>query len=197
MYHIQNNQDKNRALDIMEKAFIGSTGMTWMLRRNNKSNLRIFLSFFFHEVSVKNGAWLTSDRNGVVFFYQLQNQKKSILNVFRKLYVFVFIMGFNKGAKAIHCKAIVDKIRPKTGWFGWLVATDDTAIGNAAAYEIKNEMFKMADESNESIYVETTVKRVMVLYKASGYYEYAKITHPYEKDLTIWFMKRDPHTFNK
>ena len=53
-------------------------------------------------------------------------------------------MGFNKGAKAIHCKAIVDKIRPKTGWFGWLVATDDTAIGNAAAYEIKNEIIAWA-----------------------------------------------------
>ena len=71
MNPIQNKQDKNRALDIMEKAFIGSTGMTWMLKRNNKNNLRIFLSFFFHEVSAKNGAWLTSDRNGVVFFYQL------------------------------------------------------------------------------------------------------------------------------
>ena len=97
----------------------------------------------------------------------------------------------------MRCKKIVDNIRPNTGWFGWLVATDDTAVGNAAAYEIKNEMFRLADESNEPIYVETTVKRVMILYKASGYYEYAKINHPYEKDLTIWFMKRDPHTFNK
>ncbi len=197
MNPVQNKQDKKRALDIMVKAFIGSTGMTWMLKRNNKANLRIFLSFFFHEVSVKNGAWLTSDRNGVVFFYQLQNHKQSVLNIFRKLYVFVFIMGFTKGIKAMRCKTTVDKIRPKTGWFGWLVATDDTAIGNAAAYEIKNEMFRLADESNEPIYVETTVKRVMILYKASGYYEYAKIKHPYQADLTIWFMKRDPHTFNK
>jgi hypothetical protein len=106
-------------------------------------------------------------------------------------------MGFAKGLKALRCKKTVDKIRPDTGWFGWLVATDDTAIGNAAAYEIKNEMFRLADESNEPIYVETTVKRVMVLYKVSGYYEYAKITHPYQQDLTIWFLKRDPHTFNK
>ncbi len=197
MNPIQNNQDKNRALDIMEKAFAGSTGMTWMLRRNNKSNLRIFLSFFFYEASVKNGAWLTNDRNGVVLFYQLQNHKKSIFNLFRKLYVFIFIMGYNKGLKAIRCKKIVDKIRPQTGWFGWLVATDNAALGNGAAYEIKNEMFRLADEFNEPIYVETTVKRVMILYRASGYYEYAKIKHPYEEDLTIWFMKRDPHTFNK
>lgn len=197
MNPIQNKQDKNRALDIMEKAFIDSTGMTWMLKRNSKKHLRIFLSFFFHEVSVKNGAWLTGDRNGVVFFYQLQNHQQSMLNIFRKLYVFVCIMGFTKGVKAMRCKKIVDNIRPKTGWFGWLVATDNTAIGNAAAYEIKNEMFKLADESNEPIYVETTVKRVMVLYKVSGYYEYAKIKHPYKEDLTIWFMKRDPQTFNK
>ena len=194
MNHIKTKNDKIRALDILENAFISSPGMTWMLRKKSKKRLRIFLSFFFHEAVAKKGAYLTSDRNGVVFFYQLQNQNRSILNFLRRLYIAIFIMGLKKGILAAKYKRLIDETRPKTGWFGWLVATDNKVSGNSAAYEIKQEMFRMADETNEPIYVETTVPRVMLLYKTSGYYEYSKIKHPYE-DLTIWFMKRDPTRF--
>ena len=61
------------------------------------------------------------------------------------------------------------------------------ALGNWRYHE--QEMFRLADETNEPIYVETTNPRVMLLYKKSGYVEYANLKHPYE-DLTIWFMKR-------
>lgn len=196
MYQIRNKKDKKRAIGIMAKAFINSKGMTWMLKHKNENNLRLFLSYLFHEAAIKNGAWLTNDNNGVVLFYNMQNNKQSIQNIFRKLYVFIIIMGFKNGLKAYRYKKIIDEIRPKTGWYGWLFATDNTTIGVGAAYEIKQELFNMSDETNEPIYVETTTARAMILYKASGYYEYAKINHPYE-DLTIWFMKRDPHTFNK
>lgn len=197
MDQIQNKKDKNRALDILEKAFINSKGMTWMIKQKNKKNLRTFLTYILYEASAKNGAWLTSDKNGVVLFYHLQNKKKSLQNIFRKIYVFIIIMGFRNGLKAYRYHKIINNIRPKTGWFGWLIATDnEETTGIKAGYEMKKELFAMADKTNEPIYAETTKARAMILYKASGYYEYAKINHPYE-DLTIWFMKRDPHTFNK
>jgi hypothetical protein len=75
---------------------------------------------------------------------------------------------------------------------GWLVATDQDIVGNAAAYEIKQEMFRLADETNEPIFVETTVFRIKQLYERAGYYVYDTLDHPYE-DLTVWFMRRDPH----
>ena len=197
MNQIKNKKDRNKALDILEKAFINSKGMTWMIKRKNNKNLRIFLTYFLNEASVKNGAWLTSDKNGVILFYHLQNKTKSLRNIFRRIYVFVIIMGFRNGIKAYRYKKIIDNTRPKTGWLAWLFATDnENTIGIKTGYEIKKEIFKMADKTNEPIYVETTTARAMVLYKVSGYYEYAKIKHPYN-GLNIWFMKRDPHTFNK
>ena len=97
---IKNKQDENRALDIMEKAFIGSTGMTWMLKRNSKANLRIFLSFFFHEVSVKNGAWLTSDRNGVVFFLPIAKPSAIDTEYFQKTICICMYNGFYQRDKS-------------------------------------------------------------------------------------------------
>ena len=39
MFLITNKNDKNRALDILEDAFISSRGMTWMLKTENKKDL--------------------------------------------------------------------------------------------------------------------------------------------------------------
>jgi len=190
---IRNIQDKKRALDIMERAFCYSPGMHWMLPVKNQKKLRAFLSFFLQAAMVNRGGWITGNRHGIVLFYRLQNQRVSLPLILKKLRVLLFVMGIRNGLKAAKYKSMVDKIRPSAGWLGWLVATDQDVVGNAAAYEIKQEMFRLADETNEPIFVETTVFRVKQLNERSGYYVYNTMAHPYE-DLTVWFMRRDPHT---
>jgi hypothetical protein len=193
MDQINNFQDKKRALDILEGAFNNSPGMLWMLPHKDRKSLRRFLYFFLKTAIVNHGGWITRNKHGVVLFYRLQHQKRSWSLFFTKLGILLFVMGFKNGLRAARYKKLVDGIRPATGWFGWLVATDQNVVGNAAGYEIKQEMFRMADETNEPIFVETTVSRVKYLYECSGYYVYNSIHHPYE-ELTVWFMRRDPHT---
>ena len=197
MEQIIKPSDKQRALIILEQAFNSSPGINWMLgRKQSRRSLRAFLSFMYHEAVAKKGAYITSDTNGVVLFYRLQDQRTSARNWFRKLYVFFFVMGMKSGWKAMRYQRLINAVRPNKGWLGMLVATDTTVPGNAAAYEIKQEMFRIADEQDEDIYVETTIPRVMLLYKAAGYIEYEQLKHPYE-DLTVWFLRRTPHTFSR
>jgi hypothetical protein len=192
MQLIQSEIQKNRALEILSTAFYTSPGITWMIGENQKEKkIKKLLSLFLFEASLNQGAYLTADNNGVVLFFQLQHQRKSIYLTISKLYAFFFVIGVNRGIKAMRYKKIVDDIRPKTGWMGWLVATDNSVVGNVAAYEIKNFMFNQSNHSQETIYVETTVPRVRLLYRAAGYEQYAHIKHPYQ-DIDVWFMKRDP-----
>ena len=177
----------------MERASCYAPGMLWMLPGKNQKKLRTFLSFFLQTAMVNQGGWITGNRHGVVLFYRLQNQRVSLALIMKKLRVLLFVMGIRNGLKAAKYKSMVDKIRPSAGWLGWLVATDQDVVGNAAAYEIKQEMFRLADETNEPIFVETTVFRVKQLNERAGYYVYDTMAHPYE-DLTVWFMRRDPHT---
>lgn len=196
MKAVQTKEEKARALEILEKAFNRSPGIIWMLgEKCNRRKTQKLLSVFLEEAVVKEGAFLTNDYNGVVLFFQLHNNKGSVQLLFKKLYAFLFLMGLRRGIQAIKYKKSIDAIRPKKGWLGWLVATDSDACGKAAAYEIKNWMFQRSDETKEPIFVETTVPRVMILYKAAGYKEYAKIKHPYQ-NIDIWFMKRDPQLTN-
>ena len=196
MNQIKNSSDRNRAINILENAFYNVPGIMWMIKstKNRRRDLRIFLSFCFDQTSEKEGAYLTSDKNGVVFFYNLQKKPNKLLDFFRKLYLILMVIGVKTSIRILKTRERVDQVRPKKGWYGWFLATEKETIGIRAAYEIRRDMFRMADETNEPIYVETTIERIRTLYSRIGFYEYAKIKHPYE-NLNIWFMKRDPHTF--
>lgn len=186
---ISKRQEKERALYLLDKGFQESEGMLWMLK--NRKHLNKLLNFLLDESIEAKGAFLTDDSNGVLLYSRLQDQKRSFRIWLRQLHLLVFVLGLKNGLKAIKYRKIVDSIRPKEGWCGWLVTTDSAAVGTEAAYEIKNEMFRMAQATNEPVFVETTIKRVRILYERAGYTEYHQMKHPYQ-DLTVWFMRKDP-----
>lgn len=184
--------EKQRVFEILESSFIQSPGMNWMMmRKESRKSFKSLLKLLYHEVKAKSGVYITSDNNGVVFFYLQGNYRFSLLNTWRTIHLSLFVTGIKNGIRALQYRKMVASIRPKSGYVGFLVATDNTVIGNNAAYEIKNEMFQIADESNSAIYLETTSPRVRILYKKAGYLEYFEMKHPYA-DLTVWFFKRDP-----
>lgn len=194
---IQTRRDKHRAFEILENAFQSSPGMNWMLKdRSSKHAKKWILRVLYTDAQLRNGAYLTSDRNGVVFFYHLSKKGISATGIFQKIYVLLFISGIKNGLRSIKYQKKIAAIRPKSGWLGMISATDSSANGTKAAFEIKNEMFRIADDTNEDIYVETTVPRVKLLYQAAGYELYFTMEHPYD-DLTIWFLHRRPFIYSQ
>lgn len=193
MYQINHAMDRARALDILEKAFYNVPGITWMIRNKNKSkeHLRILLSVCLEEAILKKGAYLTSDKNGVIFLYNLRLHPMSIIILLKKLYLFIRIIGLSHGIRVLRSRRLINAMRPKCGWYGWFIATDRDARKWATALEIKNEVFRLSNNTNEPVFAETTLQRIANLYEKIGFKVYAKMKHPYE-DMDIWFMRRDP-----
>ncbi len=70
MQLIESETQRTRALDILSKAFYESPGITWMIGETKKEKkIKSLLSIFLFEASMNNGAYLTSDNNGVVLFF--------------------------------------------------------------------------------------------------------------------------------
>ena len=189
---IKSASDRDRALDILEKAFLASPGMTWMIKPGRSDRFRMLLRHCYEEAKAYRGHYLTKDRSGVVFFYNLKNKRGSLRLFFRQLTTTLFVTGVRRGIQASEVRRMVDKIRPKSGWCAWLLASDEKP-GNGATNEIRREIFELADQTSEPIYVETTRKRMRLVYERIGFKEYHKVKHPYEETY-IWFLKRDPFT---
>ena len=100
MYLYRNKEEKIRILEILENAFKDSPGVTWMIN-GNRNKVKNLLKMFVHEASVKNGAYLTKNKNGAVLYFQLQNKDNTISLTFRKLAVLIFVIGIRKGIKTV------------------------------------------------------------------------------------------------
>ena len=57
MKRIHSQKEKQRVLEIFQDAFANSPGITWMTN-NNEQKLKIILSYFIEEASIKNGSFL-------------------------------------------------------------------------------------------------------------------------------------------
>lgn len=189
---VKNKNQQRRTFEILKESFQSSAGMSWMVKNTgcSKSKARI-IDLLLQEAKLKKGLYITSDGNGTLLLFQVKQRVFSVILCAKKLYTLLFITGLKKGIQAIRYQKFVAKVRPKNGLLGLLIATDQNARDCSAAFEIKQEMFRLADELNEKIYAETTIPRVRILYKLAGFEEYAEIQHPYAQ-LKIWFFKRIP-----
>jgi hypothetical protein len=191
---VQSREDERRTIEILEDAFVESLGVYWMVKNPASLKQRKWIiHLLFYESQAKKGAFITSDRNGALLFFQVNQKAVSPRLFFLKLYVLLFVTGIRKGIKAIQYQKRVAAVRTENGWLGLLVATDKHQRTAKTAFEIKHKMFETSDQSNLCIFIETTVPRVRKLYQSSGYVEYAEMKHPYT-DLTVWFFKREPNS---
>lgn len=188
MIPITTKEDKYKAVEILTSAFFDAPNLSWIFLNKTNKNMAFFFLTILNDVAAKNGAFLSSNKKGVLFFYNLNNKHISIANIFRKIYILLFITGLLNGIRMIKHNRNMSKIRPKTGWLGMLMATANNNV--VAAYEIKIKMDKASKDSNLPIYVETTVPRVRALYEAAGYREYFTLKHPFTS-LDVWFMSKE------
>jgi hypothetical protein len=190
MKTIKTTSDKQKALKILVNAYFEAANVTWMLKKKSRKNLYTIFNLLFHEAKSKNGAYLSENETCVLFLYKQKEKYFSWIQIFRKLYIFLFVTGFAKGLQAIKFQKLVSAIRPHGGLLGMALAIDEKPMTTATIFELKKSVFDLSKSENLPIYAETTVPRLLKLYQVLGFQVYHEMKHPYA-ELDVWFLKRD------
>ena len=195
MNKVSNIYDKKRALEILELTFFHSDGFNWISNQKfNKRGIKYLIRIIYTVASLRDGAYLSNDKNGVMLFYRLQKHNFSISQIFNYIGL-LFSIGITNTLNVLKYKVIIESLRPKEGLVGLLLATYQTGNLKCLYYDYKKTTFQIADEINQPIFLETTSKKARKLYQFSGFYQYLEIKHPFS-DLTVWFLRRDPDPQN-
>lgn len=190
MEEITTVKEKQQALKILVDAYFEAANVTWLLKTKSKEKLHAIFNLLFHDAQAKNGAFLSKNKVCVLFLYEQKAKNFSILQILRKLHVFLFVTGISNGIKALKFQKLVATIRPKEGLLGMALGVEENQITTATIYEIKRTVFELSKAKNLPIYAETTVPRLLKLYKIVGFELYHEMKHPYA-DLEVWFLKRE------
>ena len=186
---ITNRQESLIAIDILVETYANAPNIKWMFTQSHR-NLEYFFYVLIEDAIEKKGAYLTSNNRGVLLFYNLKTKHFSLSSIYRKAYLIFFIMGIKKSIQIIRLNKLKRKYRPKTGFYGAVLAIKNDKCQWDTRFELKKEIFIMFKNLNLPVYAETTNRRIYLLYKKLGFSKYYEMNHPYA-DLNIYFMKMD------
>lgn len=186
---ITNRQESLIAIDILVETYANAPNINWMFTQSHR-NLEYFFYVLIEDAIEKKGAYLTSNNRGVLLFYNLKTKHFSLNSIYRKAYLIFFIMGIKKSIQVIRLNKLKRKYRPKTGFYGAVLAIKNDKFQWETRFELKKEIFILFKTLNLPVYAETTNRRIYLLYKKLGFSKYYEMNHPYA-DLNIYFMKMD------
>ena len=76
MNKVSNINDKKRALEILELTFLNSNGFNWISNQKvNKRGIKYIIRIIYTVASLRGGAYLSNNKNGVMLFYRMQKHK--------------------------------------------------------------------------------------------------------------------------
>jgi hypothetical protein len=139
------------------------------VKKKSKEKLHAIFNLLFHDAQAKNGAFLSENKACVLFLYEQKAKNFSILQISRKLHVFLFATGISNGIKALTFQKLVASIRPKVGLLGLAIGAKENQMSSATIFKIKRTVFELSEAKSLPIYAETTVPRVLKLYKIVGF----------------------------
>ncbi|TRX70482.1 hypothetical protein [Carboxylicivirga sp. M1479] len=184
---ISNKEDAIIASAILAEAYADAPNLNWMFALNHK-NFSCFFRVLVEDAINKNGAYLTSNNNGVLLLYNLKAHSFTLINLFRKIYLILFVIGLKKSVQLIKLNKIKRQHRPQTGLYGAVLGLKKGQYTWQTRHELKSDFLKLVERANMPVYIETTNPRIYLLYKSLSFTEYHQMKHPYA-DLSIYFMK--------
>lgn len=188
---IDTKKDSEIAVNILADAFASASNITWFLTPNT-TNLCKFFSLLVDESIAKKGAYLSSNKRGVILLYNMKARLSFFSFLSRKLRLILFTIGLKKGMQLLRLQQIQRKHRPKEGMYGLALAMQNDDQKWHTIFELKKAFQNILETSKMPVYAETTTPRYVQMYKSLGFVVYHQIPHPYT-DLTISFLKLENH----
>lgn len=185
---VSSKQDQSTASQVLAQSYAQAPNITWFLGKANSEKLRYFFSSLVKDAVAKKGAYLTPNQRGVLLLYNQQARSFSLLSIFRKLHLVLFVLGIKNSIRLIRQQKWQTQFRPKEGLYGMALAISTDRLRWKTVMEIKQLFTEVSTKHNLPVFVETTHSRIAKLYETLGFKTYHKAKHSYA-ELEVWFMK--------
>ena len=186
--------DFKNAVRIISRSFATNPSILWVIKRDNKQDRRIraLAKYSFNSALKRRGAYLSSNEKGIALCY-LANSKEPppLIEYLYQLELVFRAVGLFRIGKVLKREAYVKSQQPKGEDFlyFWFYGVEPGFNGMGDAKEMKDEVFRMADEMNLPIYVETSVEKNKRVYMRYGF----ELYHTWwveEQGINLYFLRR-------
>ena len=192
-------KDEKYAVDIITQAFDTNPSVNWVVKNDTRRRKRIraLARYSFRNALRNNGAYFSSAKNGIALCYQINHNKFSLAEYWNQLILVITAIGPGRIGKVLKRESYIDTIRPKNEdyLYFWFYGVKPGNHNSGDASELKDDIFRIADEKQLPIYLETSVEKNMRVYSRYGF-ELYHTWNVEDRGIKLYFMRRMPLAMN-
>lgn len=186
--------DKQILLDIMAGAFRESDRLRPILRKGKKEKRLKIMAAYAYDLSSKfNGIYLSADKTTAIVYWQQSKYKKSLRDHLKYAVMFLRTIKIHKLFETAKREKYVEGRRPdlEDYIYVWLLGKDPETNSIKGLADIRDHLNELVEELQIPILMETTVEKLLKLYKFVGFEIYDEFFDE-TIGMTVWFMRKDP-----
>ncbi len=184
--------DKEILLDIFAGAFAESDRLKAILRKGKTEKRIKIMSAYSYDLAKKfNGVYLSKDRTTALIYWRHSEYKRSFMDYIRYGKMFLQTIRISKLLSTLKREKYVASCRPKIDdyIYVWILGSDPNTTSIRGLADIRDHLFGLSDKYGIPILIETTVEKLLKLYKYVGFEIYKEIFDE-TIGLPVYFLKK-------
>ena len=186
--------DKEIILEIISHAFVENPRTQAMMKKKDPvRSVRLMAEYAYDLITKFNGIYLSEDKSTVLFYYKNSEYRRSFVDYIKYARMFLRAIRPSQLLPTLKREKIIKDLRPdyEDYIYVWLLGSDQKTTSIKGLADIRDHLFGLSKELNLPILIETTVEKVIKLYRFVGFEEYHRWVDE-EAGFDVWFMKREP-----
>ncbi len=185
--------DKKDAVKIITDTFLANPSVNVVIgdKGNKRKKIERLADYAFIKALNRQGAYVSENKMGTALFFKSNVKGANLKELYYEVR-FALSIPIKKVFQTLKREAYLKNNRAYTEYyFFWFLGVKDG--GGRAGFELKDVLFKKAQDIQLPILLETSVERNVRIYERYGFETY----HIWDDEVNgvrLWFMKKDPQT---
>ncbi len=187
-----NQTDREIIISIVSSAFEQNPRAVAMMKKKNPSrSVRLMTEYAYQLVEKFDGIYLSKDKTTVLFYYKKSQYKRKLIDYIRYLRMFMKAIRPSQLFPTLKREKHIVSLRPdyEDYIYVWVLGSVPNNKSLNGLSDIRDHLFGLSEKLQLPILIETTVEKVLKLYRYVGFEEYHKWEDT-EAGINVWFLER-------
>jgi hypothetical protein len=184
--------DHDIIIGILTEAFEQNPRFQAVIKKNNPArSVRHMTEYAFKLVERLGGIYLSEDKTTVLFYYTKAQYNRKLMDYLRYFRMFRLAIRPSQYLPAARREKRIRSLRKDYPdyIYVWVLGSIPNNKSLRGLADIRDHLFGLSEQLKLPILIETTVERVLKLYRYVGFEEYNQWRDP-EAGINVWFLER-------
>jgi len=184
--------DRDIIIGIVTHAFEQNPRAQAMMKKKNPTrSVRHMTEYAYKLVDKMDGIYLSEDKTTVLFYYLKSQYKRTLVDYLRYGIMFLKAIRSSQFFPTMKREKYIASLRPdyEDYIYVWVLGSVPNNRSLKGLADIRDHLFGLSEKLQLPILIETTVEKVLKLYRYVGFDEYHK-WHDQDAGIDVWFLER-------